>query len=343
MTYPHMGNYGAQDDWNESGPVHTSQGCVSDPRPVKAAGFIVRNLYRGPVPPGRITLDEYLRRHHIPGITNIDTRKLTLSLRDEGSCTGIIIRSSVSMSENYLKNQSATLSQSELDQALAYLNAYPKMEGLNLVPEVGTDAPIPALDNGLLEKSGPLIALYDCGVKANILREFQSLGCRVSIFPSTATSEEILASQPDGIMISNGPGDPATLKDQVQVIQQLIGKKPVFGICLGHQLIAQALGARTYKMKFGHHGINHPVRDERTKKVFVTSQNHGFAVDESTLPGHVKVWFRNANDQTNEGIYSDELKVYSAQFHPESAPGPFDSQWIFQAFLDATHYPGKEN
>ncbi|KGE73868.1 glutamine-hydrolyzing carbamoyl-phosphate synthase small subunit [Spirochaeta lutea] len=320
MTYPHIGNYGAQGDWNESSRAIDDRGASCDTRPVKAAGFIVRSLYRGPVPKGRITLDAFLNQHGIPGISGIDTRELTLALRDGGSQKGLILRSG--------DPQASELSDQEKQAGMEYLKAYPAMEGLNLVPEVGTRAVVENPAQG-----GPTIALLDCGVKANIVREFNKLGCRVVSYPATASAEEILSQKPQGVMISNGPGDPATLDQQIQTIKKLIGRVPVFGICLGHQLIAQAVGAKTYKMKFGHHGINHPVRDERTKKVFVTSQNHGFAVDEASLPDTVKVWFRNANDHSNEGIYSDELRIYSAQFHPESAPGPYDSLWIFEAFL----------
>ena len=335
MTYPHMGNYGSVDQWSESGRRIDSNDCETDPRPVKAAGFVLRSLYRGPVPKGRITLDAFLKNNQIPGITEIDTRKLTIRLRDHGSTTGVLVRSKFS--------QSMELSKPEIDGVVAYLNSYPKMEGLNLVSDVGTlksiqipkDLPTDSLATTNTPRNDYSIALVDCGVKANIVREFTKLGCNVIQFPSTAGAQDILDSNPDGIMISNGPGDPAVLTDQVELIKQLIGKKPVFGICLGHQLISQALGAKTFKMKFGHHGINHPVRDEFTKKVFVTSQNHGFAVDDSTLPKDVDVWFKNANDGTNEGIRSDELGLYTAQFHPESAPGPYDSHWIFEAFLKA--------
>ncbi|NCN04861.1 MAG: glutamine-hydrolyzing carbamoyl-phosphate synthase small subunit [Spirochaetales bacterium] len=323
MTYPHIGNYGTKDEWSESGPLHDTHGCIVDPRPVKAAGFIVRSLYRGPVADDRVTVDAYLRTNEIPGISDIDTRRLTLLLRDKGSKGGVLIRSRFS--------QAQELSRPEVDAAMKYLKAYPSMAGLNLVPMVGTKYEIP--NNEISDKLH--IALFDCGVKANIIQEFSKLNCRISVFPSDSSAERILQSNPDGVMISNGPGDPGTLIEQTEVVKNLIGKIPVFGICLGHQLIAQALGAKTYKMKFGHHGINHPVRDERTKRVFVTSQNHGFAVDEKSLPKEAEVWFRNANDGTNEGIYSDSLALYTAQFHPESAPGPYDSHWIFKAFLNA--------
>lgn len=323
MTYPHMGNYGSLDTWSESGPVKLEGGKLHDARPIKAAGFIVRSLYRGPVPAGRLSLHDFLAEHGIPGITDLDTRRLTLELREKGSQSGLLIRSR--------DPQARELPQAELEAALSYLKAYPKMVGLNLVEKVGTREKLSSNE----AKSAPHIALYDCGVKANIIRELENRGVRVSCLPSTFSSGDIKALGPDAILVSNGPGDPATLEAQVKTIRELIGTMPVFGICLGHQLISQALGAKTYKMKFGHHGINHPVRDETTGKVFVTSQNHGFAVDEKSLPESLKVWFTNANDGSNEGIYSDELKVYSAQFHPESSPGPYDSHWVFEKFLSA--------
>jgi len=335
MTYPHMGNYGDSDTWNESGPEDRS-----DKRPVKVAGFVVRSVYKGPVPAGRITLDSYLKNNGIPGISELDTRRLTLELRTSGAKMGLIVEA---------KNEACDLSADELTQIKDYLDAYPSMEGSNLIMDVGAsclmekadalypDSQHPALtikpedQEGI--RSGLKIALIDCGAKANIIRELKAFGAEVLLFPSTVKAKEILESKVDGILISNGPGDPGVLEDQIQMTKELLGKIVVTGICLGHQIISLAVGAKTYKMKFGHHGLNHPVRDERSKKVFVTSQNHGFAVDENTLPSSVEVWFRNANDQTVEGIISDSLGVYTAQFHPESAPGPNDSLWIFGAFL----------
>lgn len=179
------------------------------------------------------------------------------------------------------------------------------------------------------------MVLVDCGVKMNIVRELTKIGCKVTVLPDTTAPEKIESFQCDAFLFSSGPGDPAVLDDTVEMIKRLIGKVPVFGICLGHQMIGRALGGKTYKMKFGHHGTNHPVRDELTKKVFVTSQNHGFAVDETSLPENVKIWFKNANDGTVEGLYHETLPVKCAQFHPEAAPGPHDSTWIFQSFVDA--------
>lgn len=208
------------------------------------------------------------------------------------------------------------------------------MEGSNLSGEVGTAAPVRFNETG-----SPHLVLVDSGIKMNIVRELTAKGARVTVLPDTSTLTDLEALRPDAVLYSSGPGDPAVLGDQIALIRGLLGRWPVFGICLGHQLISLALGARTYKMKFGHHGLNHPVRDEVTGRVFVTTQNHGFAVDEASLPADVAVWFRNANDGTVEGVYHKTLNVKCAQFHPEAAPGPHDSTWIFQSFLDAIPRP----
>ena len=337
MTYPHIGNYGVNEAWSESGPTGTSH---ADRRPVKVAGFILRKLYSGPIPAGRQTLHAYLQEHSIPGISDVDTRALTVRLRKQGSINGILVQSGNSF-----------LSESELSAALNCLNTFPSMEGRNLLSAVGSREIVPpsafsapaAVSAAAVSASAPAarnnadisLALYDCGIKANIIREFKNISCVPTVYPSTTSVSEILAGNHHALMVSNGPGDPQTLDYQIQTVKKLIGKIPIFGICLGHQIIAEALGAKIYKMKFGHHGINHPVRDERSKKVFVTSQNHGFAVDEGSLPASTEIWFRNANDQSNEGIRNDDLAVLSVQFHPESAPGPYDSRWIFTEFLTA--------
>ncbi len=314
MTYPHVGNYGDLDVWSEIGPESGTE------RPlVKVAGLVARRVYTGPVPEGRETLHDFLGRTGTPGITEVDTRALTLKLRDGGSLNGVIT-----------VGANGGLTDSERSAAIAFVSQFPDMVGRNLIGTVGSRSPDVMDGHG-----GPTVAVIDCGSKANILRILEQTGCRICLFPSTVDAADILAAKPDAVLVTNGPGDPAVLTRQIGVIADLIGRLPVFGICLGHQLICEALGARTYKMPFGHHGVNHPVRDETTGRVFVTSQNHGFAVDETGLPAGASVWFRNANDRTIEGIRNDELKVMTAQFHPESAPGPHDSRWIFDAFLDA--------
>lgn len=322
MTYPHIGNYGVDPTWSETGP---EEGSTSPPRTIKIAGFVMRDLYRGPVPGGRITLDRYLAEAGIPGVSGIDTRALTLRLRDGGSANGVLCSPSVG----------SALSAAETARAKEVAAAFPSMEGRGLITEVGSRRPVHMRGTG-----GPHLALYDCGTKANIVRELQALGCELTLFPSEATAKEITAAHPDAVMISNGPGDPAVLAHQVQQTRELIGNLPVLGICLGHQIIAEATGARTGKMKFGHHGVNHPVRDERSGRVFVTSQNHGFTVDESTLPAGMQVWFRNANDGSIEGLRDDSRGIRTTQFHPESAPGPVDSRWIFTAFLEGVGTSG---
>jgi len=380
MTYPHIGNYGVLREWSESNPeglavrdanssamkpglaVREANSsamkpglAVRDanssamrpgsvrPRPVTPAGFVVRSVYDGPVPPGRQRLTEFLADAGIPGITGVDTRALTLHLRDRGSQNGLICRSagtaaagpdaaSGAAAASDDTGSAATLTDDELAAALEILAAFPAMEGRGLITEVGSRQvqTLPPVKGG-----GPHLVLYDCGAKENIIRELHSLGCTLTLMPSESTAEEIRAVHADAVMISNGPGDPAVLEHQVKQTRELLGEMPVLGICLGHQIIAEAAGAKTGKMKFGHHGVNHPVRDEITRRVFVTSQNHGFSVDEKTLPKGLDVWFRNANDQSVEGLRDEKRRIRTTQFHPESAPGPTDSRWIFESFLEA--------
>jgi carbamoyl-phosphate synthase small subunit len=278
-----------------------------------------------------------MKEYKTSGITGVDTRRLTLHIRSRGSLNGVIIRPSENKETHKFKEDAAELyegldtglNSGDLELTLNYLYSFPKMEGKNLVTELGTHKTV------IMNKEGsPHISLVDCGVKANIIRELLKLGCSVSVIPNSISKEEILSLEPDGILFSNGPGDPAVLTDIINLSKELIGEKPLFGICLGHQILSLALGAKTFKMKFGHHGVNNPVRDEETKIVQVTSQNHGFAVDETTLPDKCSVRFRNVNDKTVEGISAPSLKILTAQFHPEAAPGPRDSLWIFKSFLD---------
>ncbi len=320
MTYPHIGNYGVLDEWSESGPEPETR------RMIKTQGVVVRSLYEGPVPAGRSTLENFLKKHGVSGITEVDTRHLTLKIRDGGNANGVIIRPT---SERRGENGPAALSTADLKSITNFLAGFPKMEGRNLITQVGTDKPV------VFNTAGkPHICLVDCGVKANIIRELLALHCKVTVVPQTFGPQDILSLHTDGVLFGNGPGDPAVLTDLVNTIRSIIGKVPLFGICLGHQIISLALGAGTYKMKFGHHGINHPVRDERTKRVIITSQNHGFGVDEKSLPKDVEVLFRNVNDGSVEGIIHKKMPLLTAQFHPESAPGPKDSLWIFKEFLD---------
>ena len=319
LTYPHAGNYGTDSRWGETGP-ETGRTLPG----IKPAGLVVKSLYRGAVPEGRLTLDRFMENHDTPGIEGIDTRKLTLYIRDNGSPKGIIVRC-----EN---DESLTLPPEELKTAVEFIKTIPDMEGLNLIGEVGTG------QKEIINPSGKThFALIDCGIKANIIQELIKRDCRITLFPGTADAQEIMAVKADGFLVSNGPGDPGVLEKQIKAIKQLIGKMPVFGICLGHQLISQALGGKTYKMKFGHHGLNHPVRDLKTGRVFVTSQNHGFAVDPDSLPADIEARFINANDQSQEGIASDKLKILTAQFHPEASPGPVDASWIFDDFVEIAH------
>ena len=308
MTYPHIGNYGVNLEDVESTKIH-------------AAGFIVRE--ENVVPSNfRSTqsLGDYLREQTIVGIQEIDTRMLTRIIRDEGAMNGII--SSVDLDENYL---------------LKKVKASPSMTGMDLAKVVTT----PNSYDWRIEKRERRkevarfkIAAIDFGIKHNILRLLESHGCEVTVFPATATATEILNINPDGIFLSNGPGDPAAVTYGIKTVKELLGKKPIFGICLGHQILALALGAKTYKLKFGHRGCNHPVKNLETGKVEITSQNHGFALKIDSLPNNVEVTHTSLNDETIEGLRCTNVHAFSVQYHPESSPGPHDSRYLFQHFID---------
>ncbi|MDC7228390.1 MAG: glutamine-hydrolyzing carbamoyl-phosphate synthase small subunit [Spirochaetales bacterium] len=313
MTYPHIGNYGDMQAWTEVGPEEEGR------RTIKARALVVRSVYKGRVYEGRQTLDNFMKENGVCGISDIDTRALTLKLRENGSQKGCIIKCEI---------LDGKPSETALAAAAERIKNMPDMQGLNLIGNVGT-----AGDQVVNPGKKTSFAVVDCGIKANIVRELVKRDITVRLFQSSSSAEDILNSGVKGVLFSNGPGDPAVLEKQIGLVEDLIDKIPVFGICLGHQLISLALGAETYKMKFGHHGINNPVRDEITGKVFVSSQNHGFAVKEESLPSDVKLWFMNANDKSVEGIISKDRKIASVQFHPEAAPGPVDTSWIFDEYI----------
>jgi carbamoyl-phosphate synthase small subunit len=312
MTAPQIGNTGTNDEDGESisGAPHAAGLIVRDASPMASS-------WRA-----KETLAAYLRRHGAVALTEIDTRRLTRHLRDRGAMNGAI----------------GTRSAGELVDAA---RAAPAMEGLDLVREVTPSAPY-AFDEPVAPgfggpttrtASGLHVVAMDFGAKKNIFRSLVSTGARVTVVPSTATAAEILAKSPDGIFVSNGPGDPAALGGAVATLRELLGKKPIFGICLGHQLLAQALGAKTYKLKFGHRGLNQPVLDRTTGRVEITSQNHGFAVDLATLPAGATSTHVHLNDGTSEGLESAEARAFSVQYNPEAAAGPHDALYLFDRFV----------
>ncbi len=308
FTYPLIGNYGWDNSWSESSSV-------------KASAMVVKKLYRGPVPHGRISLAEALKKEGIIGIEGVDTRALTLKIREKGSQNAVLC------------------AHDKLDEAMKYLKKFPSITERDLITAVAVRKKVKNPDLGPAFHKAPKnpvrnIAVIDFGIKTSILDNFYKRNVSLTLFPPTFTSDEILSGEFDMLFLSNGPGDPALLMSQVNEIKKCIGKIAICGICLGHQLITWALGAKTVKMSYGHHGGNQPVKDLESGKSFVTAQNHNYMSDLSTLPSSVELWFVNANDKSVEGLYEKNLHIRSVQFHPEASPGPGDAEWIFDKFLE---------
>ena len=299
MTFPHIGNYGINHE-----DVESTQ--------IQVAGFVVKEETLFPSNWRSImSLGDYLREQNIVGIKNIDTRSLTRYIRDHGAMNAII--SSNILDKKILEEK---------------LKSFPSMEGLDLAKTVSTKSKYSWSTRGKYK-----VAAIDFGVKQNILKILENLDCKVTVFPADVTSEEILAYKPDGVFLSNGPGDPAAIDYGIKTVKKLLGEKPIFGICLGHQILAIALGADTFKLKFGHRGINHPVKNIGENNIEITSQNHGFAVSLNSLPKNVISTHLNLNDNTSAGIECKELQAFSVQYHPESSPGPHDSFYLFKKFI----------
>ena len=299
MTAPHIGNYGINTEDIESEKIQVS-------------GFVIKE--ESPIPSNwrsEMSLGDYLIKQNIVGIKNIDTRALTRHIRDNGVMNGIIS----STTDNKIKLTS------KLKSSLS-------MTGLDLAKIVSTKNVYDWSDKGEYR-----VAAIDFGIKKNILRLLEELDCQVTVFPANATAKDILSFDPDGVFLSNGPGDPAAVKYGIETVKQILGEKPIFGICLGHQILAIALGAKTFKLKFGHRGINHPVKNMGEKTIEITSQNHGFAVELESLPKNVIPTHINLNDNTSAGIESIDYPAFSVQYHPESSPGPHDSRYLFKKFI----------
>jgi carbamoyl-phosphate synthase small subunit len=317
MTYPEIGNYGVNPEDVESGKPHL-------------AGFIVKEGSRRASnfrSDGQ--LDEYLDRYGIVGIEGIDTRALVRRLRIQGAMNGI-------------------LSTTDLDDGslVAKAKASPGLVGRDLVREVIPEKPagwneplnrwskLTGEPGGAVSEGAPHVVALDFGMKWNIARHLFDMGCRVTVLPGTATADDVLALEPDGVFLSNGPGDPEPITYAQETIRALLGKKPIFGICLGHQLLCLAAGAKTFKLKFGHRGANQPVQNLANTRVEITSQNHGFAVDGDSLPEDLEVTHINLNDDTIEGVRHKKHPAFSVQYHPEASAGPHDSNYLFGQFKE---------
>ena len=313
MTYPLIGNYGTNsEDWES--------------RKLFAAGFAVREncTYPSNWRNGG-TLDDYLRRSGVVGIEGLDTRKLVRHIRTQGAMRGII--SSTETDPRKLAEK---------------LREYPGLVGRDIVKDVTVDQPYEWREGvvdvlrpgGTVPASRYKIVAFDFGIKQNILRLLVSHGCQVTVVPAQTTADEVLGRQCDGVFLSNGPGDPAAVTCAIETVKALLGRVPIFGICLGHQILGLALGGRTYKLKFGHRGANHPVQNLATGEIEITSQNHGFCVDlDSLADKDVQLTHMNLNDHTLEGFRCKKLAAFAVQYHPEASPGPHDSRYLFEDFI----------
>ncbi len=317
LTYPHIGNVGTTSEDDESGRVF-------------ASGLVIRDLslvasnWRN-----QKTLPDYLLENKVVAIADIDTRKLTRILRDKGAQRGCIMAGDAI----------------DLEAAKTAINGFPGLKGMDLAREVTVTEPyewaegVWDLQHGHQRVATTFdkhIVAYDFGVKRNILRLLADRGCKITVVPATTPASEVLAMNPDGVFLSNGPGDPEPCTYAIDAIKTLLEKKiPIFGICLGHQLLALASGAKTVKMKFGHHGANHPVQEKATRKVMISSQNHGFAVDESSLPDNVSATHHSLFDGSLQGIQRTDCPAMGFQGHPEASPGPHDIEFLFGRFMEA--------
>jgi carbamoyl-phosphate synthase small subunit len=318
MTAPQIGNTGVNEDDVEAGRV-------------ACAGFVVREA--SPLVSSwraQGDLDTYLRERGVVGIEGVDTRALTRALREGGAQRGAIFVASAG---------------EEHADLVEKVNASPKMEGRDLCPEVTCAERYewtepswraPDLEEAEVPPVEFHVVAYDFGIKRNILRDLRDVGCKVTVVPASTPASDALAMDADGYFLSNGPGDPAAVTYGIEAVRELVDSgKPLFGICLGHQILSLALGARTFKLRFGHHGGNHPVKDLATGKVEITSQNHGFAVDQESLPDSVQCTHINLYDQTVEGIAVEGKPVFGVQYHPEASPGPHDAAYLFERFIEA--------
>jgi carbamoyl-phosphate synthase small subunit len=320
LTYPHIGNTGTNDDDEESSRVHAA-GLIIRDLPLLASNWRMKE-----------SLDGYLTRNLVVAIAGIDTRRLTRILREKGAQNGCI-QAGDGLDE---------------DAALRGARAFPGLKGMDLAREVSTHSPyewaqgvwtleggIPAARHPVDERLPHHVVAYDYGIKRNILRMLVERGCRVTVVPAQLPASEVLALEPDGVFLSNGPGDPEPCDYAIAAIRELLDTEtPMFGICLGHQLLGLACGARTLKMKFGHHGANHPVVDLASGRVMISSQNHGFAVDEESLPEQVHATHRSLFDGSLQGIHHGERPAFGFQGHPEASPGPHDVAPVFDHFID---------
>lgn len=305
-TYPLIGNYGVNEHDVES-------------RRIQVAGYVVRHQSKHPSHYGSTgTIHDYLGNQGVPGISGVDTRAITRHIRSLGAMMGCLT------------------SELGVDEAMKRLQKVPRYVDLDYVASVSTEKSYQWTggpgENGTAG-TGPHVVVTDCGLKYNILRNLRARGCSVTAVPARTTAQEVLDLQPDGVIFSPGPGDPALLEYALDMVKGLVGKVPVMGICLGHQLLARAFGASTYKLKFGHHGGNHPIKDLATGRVHISAQNHGFAVDAESLPAGLEVSHVNLNDGTVEGIVHRELPAMGIQFHSEAAPGPWGNEYLFDRFL----------
>ena len=326
LTYPEIGNYGINLEDVESKKIQVAglvvKNCCEYP-----SNWRARDTANGSSAKAALSLSEYLKRNGIPGIQGVDTRRLTRILRETGAKNGIIVTGEYEIAAVQAKAK-AVPSFSNIDFVKKV--SIVKNEGWDERENDLSFRPIPNRESRFT------IAAIDYGAKYNILRKLQTLGAEVIRLPADAKPEDVLALNPDGIFLSNGPGDPALLDYAIRTIRALVGVKPIFGICLGHQLLAQALGGKTFKLKFGHRGANHPVKDLRTGKVEITSQNHGFAVDPASIDTKVvEITHINLNDKTVAGLRHRTLPAYSVQYHPEASPGPKDSHYLFEEFLES--------